>query len=477
MKYTLLLSLLLVAMAGKSQIFWTENFNNGCTSSCTTYSGPNGAWNITSTGTNDPQANVFYISCAENGHTDGVCGTGCVAQTATATLATLHMGATSDNGASYNAGGLCVAINICVQTNRRAESPVINCTGHSNITLKFNYIEGGDGTNDNATLWYYDGSSWTQLSDPAKTPPICPGGQGMWTAYSIALPASANNNPNVKIGFNWTNNDDGTGTDPSFAVDSVTLSTAAAAGPPVAAFSISPSDTVCLGQCLSFTDQSTNSPTSWAWDFTGATPATSAVQNPGFVCYTAPGTYTVKLTATNASGSDTETHKIVVHALPHPTLTVNGHNLTLPNGGLYTGRQWYKNGSIYTGFTNATLSVTVNGSYYIRITDTNGCTGNSDTVTISDLAVRNVNSFEANVALYPNPNNGTFTLKGNGFYENTVWMEVTDIAGRLVQQEKLEPQNGNIDRQISLSKDIVQGMYMLKLSSSEHRYVLSFRKE
>lgn len=29
----------------------------------------------------------------------------------------------------------------------------------------------------------------------------CGGGQGRWTQYSIALPASANNNPNVKIGF------------------------------------------------------------------------------------------------------------------------------------------------------------------------------------------------------------------------------------------------------------------------------------
>ncbi|HLC82953.1 MAG TPA: T9SS type A sorting domain-containing protein, partial [Bacteroidia bacterium] len=28
-----------------------------------------------------------------------------------------------------------------------------------------------------------------------------------------------------KIGFNWTNNDDATGTDPSFAVDDITLST------------------------------------------------------------------------------------------------------------------------------------------------------------------------------------------------------------------------------------------------------------
>jgi PKD repeat protein len=41
---------------------------------------------------------------------------------------------------------------------------------------------------------------------------------------------SADNNPNVKIGFNWTNNDDGIGTDPSFAVDNITLTGIAAGG-------------------------------------------------------------------------------------------------------------------------------------------------------------------------------------------------------------------------------------------------------
>lgn len=54
-------------------------------------------------------------------------------------------------GASYDAGGLC-GILFCPQTNRRAESPVINCTGHSSITLAFNYISNGDGLPDNASL-------------------------------------------------------------------------------------------------------------------------------------------------------------------------------------------------------------------------------------------------------------------------------------------------------------------------------------
>jgi PKD repeat protein len=54
---------------------------------------------------------------------------------------------------------------------------------------------------------------------------------------------------------------------------------------------------------VQFTDTSTGSPTSWAWDFGDNT--TSAEQNPVHT-YSTAGTYSVNLTVTNAAGSDTE---------------------------------------------------------------------------------------------------------------------------------------------------------------------------
>jgi hypothetical protein len=51
-----------------------------------------------------------------------------------------------------------------------------------------------------------------------------------------------------------------------------------------------------------FTDTSTGTPTSWLWDFKNDGTAISALQNPTYI-YTAAGTYTVKLKATNADGS------------------------------------------------------------------------------------------------------------------------------------------------------------------------------
>lgn len=202
-----------------------ETFSNACANNCMApYTGPNGTWAVTSTGVNDPAGNVWYVSGAECGNAAGACGSGCGA-----TDPSLHVGPNdgflTDGGARYDAGGGCPSF-YCVTTHLRCESPTINLTGRSGVTLSFNYIERGELLDDNATLWYFDGTVWSQLSDPAKTPTTC-SPQGRWTAYSIALPASADNNPNVKIGFQWVNDDDGAGSDPSFAVDDIIIGTPA----------------------------------------------------------------------------------------------------------------------------------------------------------------------------------------------------------------------------------------------------------
>jgi len=84
----------------------------------------------------------------------------------------------------------------------------------------------------------------------------------------------------------------------------------------------------CSGTSQQFYDQSTNTPTSWKWTFTGATPATSTLQNPTVV-YNAAGNYTVKLVATNAYGSDslTKTNWVAVNATP--TITISAQSSSI----------------------------------------------------------------------------------------------------------------------------------------------------
>lgn len=65
------------------------------------------------------------------------------------------------------------------------------------------------------------------------------------------------------------------------------------------------------GGLVQFTDLSTNNPTSWSWDYDDASPL-GTTQNPNHI-YAANGTYDVCLTATNATGSDTDCKTVTVN--------------------------------------------------------------------------------------------------------------------------------------------------------------------
>jgi hypothetical protein len=228
------LSLIVIGLAAHAQVFWTENFGTGCNrgQAASAYSGTNGSWTNASTGTNGNVANDWFISATCSNTGAGNCSDNCSINAAN-TNATLHVSngsivipafytVNADTGASYFSGGFS-SFGYVATTNRRMQSPVINCTGHNNITVSFIYLENGDASNDDGQLVYSadGGTTWTSINALAKTTGSCSYGQ--WTLFSMSLPASANNNANVKIGFTWVNNDDATGTDPSFAVDDITL--------------------------------------------------------------------------------------------------------------------------------------------------------------------------------------------------------------------------------------------------------------
>lgn len=377
----------MLSTALQAQVFWTENFGNSgvsCAGQGTSANGfvsSNGTWTMTNTGTNNARANTWFISSTEAGMGAGNCGDGCL-NTASLTNRTLHVGniststfawffcPTGDCGAAYDAS---TAAEI---TDKRAESPTINCTGKSTITLSFIYMENGQNTLDDGTVYYFDGSTWNLLVNTPKSNNTGCSGQGRWTAYSIALPASANNNPNVKIGFRWVNNGDGTGSDPSFGIDDITLSTPAAA--PQANFTASNTN-LCVGQCINFTDLSTNAPTTWSWTFQGGTPGTSTSQNPTNVCYNTAGTYSVTLTATNTNGSSTtsKTTYIIVSAAANlnasATNTGCGVNTGTASVTASAGNSPYTY-SWNNGQTSSAATGLSAGTYTVTVTTANGCT-------------------------------------------------------------------------------------------------------
>ncbi len=119
------------------------------------------------------------------------------------------------------------------------------------------------------------------------------------------------------------------------------------------------SDTVaCATNSIKFFDLSQDGPTSWSWTFTGGTPATSSLQNP-MVSFANPGTYAIKLKATNTIGSDsiTKTAYVTIDSIKPVTISIVASNInicqgdsvtftaTVGNPGLFPTYQWYVNGN------------------------------------------------------------------------------------------------------------------------------------
>ncbi len=169
----------------------------------------------------------------------------------------------------------------------------------------------------------------------------------------------------------------------------------APSNPPVAAINSSASS-VCAGSCINFSDNSTNSPTSWNWSFPGSSLPTSTDQNPSNVCYAAAGNYTVTLQACNASGCDNTTMNITVGTMPSVTANdasvCTGTSATLTatpsiSGGTYL---WSPGGETTQ---NITVSPGSSTTYSVEYT-VNGCTSTPavSTVTVTPAPTVSVNN-------------------------------------------------------------------------------------
>ncbi len=145
-----------------------------------------------------------------------------------------------------------------------------------------------DLSTNNPTSWNWSFSGGTPTSSTTQNPQVVYNSPG---TYNVSLTVS-----------------NAFGTDTKTKIKYITV---LALPVPVADFTATPT-TVYVGETVSFTDMSTNNPTSWNWSFSGGTPTSSTTQNPQVV-YNSPGTYNVSLTVSNAFGTDTKTKTDYIH--------------------------------------------------------------------------------------------------------------------------------------------------------------------
>lgn len=214
------------------------------------------------------------------------------------------------------------------------------------------------------------------------------------------------------------------GTDTETKVNYITVSTTPP--PPVANFVGTPL-TIFVGGSVSFTDLSTNAPTSWLWTFEGGSPVTSTSQNPSNIVYNTAGTFDVTLVATNAYGSDTEfkANYVTVQVIPPPQAQFIGNPTTIFVGqsvaftdqstGSPTSWSWsFEGGTPATSNLQTPPAIFYNnaGTYNVSLTvsNTNGSTTETKTdyITVQGTAALNLVITEI---MYNPPDTGDDTLE------------------------------------------------------------------
>jgi hypothetical protein len=236
------------------------------------------------------------------------------------------------------------------------------------------------------------------------------------------------------------------------------LSTTATCAP-IAAFTSS--DTVFCneaGQCLSFTDHSTNSPTSWLWLFPGAVPDSSTQQNPDSICYYTSGTYPVTLIVSNGTNTDTLTVSPMITLVPPPVVPVvtviGGDTLVSSPAFSY---QWYKNGSPISGAIDSFFVATQPGTYSVGITDSLGCSSLSGGVLIAST---NELMQRLQVKLYPNPAHDELIIEGKA---GNCSLVISDVLGEKVFEESINS-NG---LSVIVIKNFPAGVYFVHLQQEQ----------
>lgn len=233
---------------------------------------------------------------------------------------------------------------------------------------------------------------------------------------------------------------------------------------------VSGDTTFCAGDSVRLS--TTRQPELFYQWYSGPTMLIPGATDTAITVYTSGQYFLSTLIATSGGLCFFQTLPITVtsHPLPVPAIFTTGPVLST---GTYATYEWLLNGSPIPGAAASTYTATQDGSYQVRVTDSAGCTGLSDTTVMVGTAVAAVSGQTSFLTIAPNPSNGWLTLQGTLPHQSQTALHLRghNALGQLVFEETLSAMPASI--RISLDwTHLPSGMYYLSVSTNGATYKL-----
>ncbi len=224
-----------------------------------------------------------------------------------------------------------------------------------------------------------------------------------------------------------------------------------------------------------------SSSSSWIWSFEGGNPSVSIEENP-LVFYTVGGKYDVKLIAIGEKGQDTILIEdyIVVDDGPNVDFSYEIDEATVQFSNLSSAdaRDFYwdfGDGTVLNE-ENPVHTYQYEGKYNVKLIASNDC-GENSIVKEIEIIISNLQEQDfVKAKLYPNPNNGNFTVDFNSNYEGDFKAVIYNTNGQLLYDNTVGVSVGKNKLYFDV-QTFNSGIYILELSNRDFKYRVLFNIE
>lgn len=260
-----------------------------------------------------------------------------------------------------------------------------------------------------------------------------------------------------------------------------------------------PGNSICQGTSVTYTATPTNGGTipSYAW-YKGNNPVGT-----NSISYTDNGIVNgdliscIMTTTANCATKPTDTSNIVTMAVNPavtPTVSISANpgttvtatqtvtfTATVTNGGTTPVYQWKKNGvNVGTSANTYVSNSFVNGDSITCTVHSTELCANPDSVKSNKLVmqvttgIHQTANANGTVNLFPNPNNGSFTITGTQFTAKEATLEITNIVGQVIDKEVMPLNNGTLNKEVVLPSAQAAGVYLVRIRTENTEDIIRF---